>query len=234
MTSPLRIGSVWTLPATFLFWRVTGGAAQAVTTDGVAHLVCDRPRLLLRDLQAGRMTEFDADMRFGEEPFAYKVESATLSTRRETTAPGQRVLPENMPPPQGTVVLETEARADHHRFDSLQIIGVTRHQRLVVGFSATSYQITFADSADLAEFYRSAIKADLLTDQCAHFTTLPHEEFLNWCPAKRIYCGEIAETQHRPDTWGSLQLLSDLRADPSHAAFRTRTKPVPGRLSMEI
>lgn len=231
MNLPLRIGSVWALPSTFLYLRVTGGAVQAIAaTDGVAHLVCDRPRFLFRDLQAGRVTEFDAGMRFGQEPFEYNIESATLSTRRETTTPGQSVLPENVPPPKDSVVLETATRADYHHYDSLQIIGITKHQRLIVGFSATSYQLTFSDSADLGQFYRSAVKADLLNGHAAHFTTLPHEAFLNWCPSKRIFCAEISEIQHRPDSWGALQVLTDLRADPSHAAFRTRiTRSAPAK-----
>jgi hypothetical protein len=60
-------------------------------------------------------------------------------------------------------------------------------------------------------------------------------DFLNWTPAGRIYCREITEVQHRPESWGrAVELLSDLRGDPAHAACRARMAPNPSRSGLDI
>lgn len=159
-------------------------------------------------------------MCFGKAPFDYIIELAKISSHREVPIPGRAVLPENMPLPKGTVLLETTVSASYHSFESLQIVGFSKHQRLIVGFAETSYELTFSGDADLTKLHRETIQAELLAEHRTHFTTNPNEEYLNWCPAKRVPCLEIREIQHRPETWGSLQVMTDLRAEPNHATFK--------------
>jgi len=219
LTTPIEVGPLCLFASTYLFTRVTGGTVQVVSTEGTVHIECDRPRFLLRDLQAGTVAEFSAGIRLGEPPCDYTIESAIVSSRRETPTPGLAVLPDSLPVPQGTLLLETKSTAEYHCYDSLQVAGISKNGRLVIGFASTTYEFTFPPDVTPAQIYRQAVKTDLLADHCTHFTTLPGEAFLNFPPVKRHHCQEISLVAQHSGCWGSLELLDDFRAEPSHAAL---------------
>jgi len=222
LNTPIDAAGVCLFSPTFLYVRVAGTMIQIVTTEGTVHVVCDRPRFLLRDLQAGLIADFAAGVQLGQPPADYTIESATVSTRRETPTPGLAVLPDSLPVPGGAVLLETKSTAEYHAYNSLQIVGVTRHGRLIVGFAATSYQLIFPEGTNLAQLYREAVKGDLVNDHIAHFTTLPDESYVNCLPVRRYRCQEISLVQQHTDCWGGLELLADFRKDPAHAALMAK------------
>jgi hypothetical protein len=170
-------------------------------------------------LQAGLASDLVAGMRLGQPPFDYSIESAVVSSRRETLAPGQKVLPESLPIPKGTVLLETESTAEYHNFDSLQVVGVTSRGRLVIGFASTSYQLILPEDVNPAQLYRAAVKTDLLADHCTHFTTLMDEAYVDLLPVRRHRCTEISLVSQHSASWGGLDLLDDWRNEPAHAAL---------------
>jgi len=234
LTTPLRTDGVCLFPSTCLFVRVSSGAVEIVTTEGAMRMETDHPRFLLRDLQEGKITEARPGMHIGRAPFDYAIHTAVLG-RRRTTIPAGSILPENVSLPKGTVLFETSAFSDYHDFASVQIIGIKRNGHVVVGLADTSYELTFAPELDVRRIYRDALERDLLTNQGGHFTAVAQSDYLPWFPAKRIHCQEIAEIHNRPESWGStVEILSDLRAEPSHAKSRTRIPPEGPPKGMDI
>jgi hypothetical protein len=225
LTTPLKTDGVCIFPSTSLFVRVSGAAVEVVTTEGAMRIESDHPRFLFRNLLAGTLTEARAGMHIGHAPLGYTIETAIMG-RRRTTIPVGKVVPDNVPLSKGTVLFETSAFCDYHPFHSIQIVGLKRNGRIIVGLADASYELAFDPELDARRIYHDELEGELLTNEGGHFTILTDGDYLPWPHGKRLHCQEIAEVQSRPESWGTaIEILTDLRDQPGQAAFRARVPP---------
>ncbi len=222
---PLKTDGVCIFPATSLFVRVSGSAVEVVTTEGAMRIESDHPRFVFRSLLAGTLTEARAGMHLGHAPLDFIIHAAALGKRR-TTVPVGYIVPDNVSLSRGAILFETRSFGDYHPFASLQIIGIKRNGRMIVGLADTSYELAFPPELDARQIYRDKLEGEFLTNEGGHFTTLTHGDYLPWPHGKRIYCQEIAEVPGRPESWGTtIEILSDLRTEPDHSGFRAKVPP---------
>lgn len=220
-------------PSSVLFLRALGLAVEVISTEGALRIETDRPRLALRDLQGGTLKEARAGMRIGAFPFDYRILGAKIVARRKSSAFWPAIVPDNVPLDKGTILVETRVFGDYHTFDSLRIVGIKTNGCLVMGFADAVYEMRVPAHFNPRKMYREAIERHLLNKHEAHFCALAAIDYLY--PATRFYFEEITEVDILPKAWGStIEILTDLRGDPSHSASKIKVVLVPPKAGIDI
>jgi hypothetical protein len=219
--SSIKADGVVIYPGNFLSLRLCGDRLDIMTTEGRLTAVTDRPRALLRDVIAGARSEFMAKTAYGTEPFVYQLAQVDFSRRIPQSGVPNIEIPDNVPLPHGLILMETKRWADYHPIESLQIVGVFGGNQLILGFTASTYRLSFPEGIDVRKMFSAVTGKDIASGAC-HLTSFPPEAFLNLLPSHRTHCATVVAIPQRPESLGGLSVLLDLRTDPKHAAFHAR------------
>jgi hypothetical protein len=227
VSASITADEVFLAAFTILYFRVFADSVTIVATTSCVALECCNPSFALRDLLAERQTEFSTGSTYGRRPLDYTVVATEASEhpRRQTGRPAI----DNAPVKDGWFVLETGNVREYHPWNSLQIVAVTRAQRLIIGFASIVYEATFPTGTDLKSQFRQITGAT----KRGHCTIHPADAYLNWLPSARVYCERIREIPGLPDLT-SLQEVKDFGAAPEHAEFKSKVPPKPPARGVDI
>ena len=226
--STIKTNDVCLAANTVIYATLSGETVTFVSTEGYLAAECTYPTFVLRDYVAGQPLDFRDDANNTVGPLTPRVRTVVWSKRqsRQYGAP----LPDNAPARDGWFIVDFGFRADYHPWASLQLIGISRSQHLILGFSTLTYQAKSPTGTDLRLLLRRIADGG----KSCHLTARPAGEFLDWLPAKRIHCDRIREIPDRPDAMGALSPLVDFRGHPDHAAFQAKAVQRLGRSSPDI
>jgi hypothetical protein len=227
VNTPIIADQVCFAANTILYFRVFADTVTIVATTSWLALECSNPSFAMRDLLAERQTEFSSGSTYGPKPLDYTV-VATEASERPRRQNGPPPI-DNVPAKEGWFVIETGNVREYHPWNSLQIVAVTRAQRLIIGFASIVYEATFPTGTDLKLQFRQITGA---TKRC-HCTVHPAHAYLDWLPSARVHCERIREIPGLPDLT-SLQEVKDFGAAPEHAEFKSKVPPKPPARGVDI
>lgn len=227
MSAPIIADQVCFAANTILYLRVFANSVTIVATTSCLALECSNPSFALRDLLAERQTEFSSGSTYGRRPLDYTV-VATEASEHPRRQNGRPAI-DNAAVKDGWFLLETGDVREYHPWNSLQIVAMTRAQRLIIGFASIIYEVSFATGTDSKLQFRQITGA---TKRC-HCTVHPAHAYLDWLPSARVNCERIREIPGLPDL-SSLQEVKDFGAAPEHAEFKSKVPPKPPASGVDI
>lgn len=227
MNASIKTNEEFSLAAnTLLFLRVSATTLTIVSAIGRLAVECSNPSFALRDFLADRRSEFDRGKTYGRNPLSYTVLATGFS---EHQRPDGLPVIDNVPVREGWFLLETTRERDYYPWQSLQIVAITRTQRLIIGFASIIFELSFALGTNLKSQFR------LITDgaKCCHCTVHAVSAYLNWLPSTRVYCERIREIPGLPDL-NTCEAVKDFSVLPEHAEFKSKVPSRPMARGIDI
>ena len=223
ITAPIKTPDWFNVPSGFQYLRRTVDAIQLVYESGLLTIECSQPSFVLRDLLLGGVTHLELGIRDGGSLFENEINSAAFSSDIKINSGSGVILADNFPPKEGCFIIESEAWAAYHPFESLQVIGV-KGSRVYIMTRTQVYQVECNDDSgrnifkQLCGFATTAISF--------HLTQQPAAEF--WSHAlSRLFVLEIREVKVLPCTLGGMDDFLDLRKPAEQAVSVDKKIPAP-------
>lgn len=214
----LQIPGAFIPEPSILYYQIEDGVVHVATSSGTASLSCDRPRLLLRDMIAGRAQSILPSEGYGSWPFTYTVTEAVYRANPPRVSIGLTV-PDNAPVDPGLILIESNDFGAYHPTESLQLIGITNDDLFLV-FASKGYRATANSGSGQAIF--TALHSLIREAKGLHLTSVSPTAFHGWIPLAQMFVKEINEASSLPDQMGGWQRVIDLREQPEHRAFQAR------------